>query len=271
MKKLLLLFIAFTIISTPAMAESVYDRVMRTGTIECGYFVEPPFTVRNEATGEFSGLTVDLIELIAKDLNLKVKWKEQISFATFPEDLNNNKYDMVCGSVFVLPRGGRMDYTNAYVYVSMLGYVRPENTMFDKPFQEVDWSKVSISGLDGEGATTAAQKLLPEAKMKILPQLSNISEMLLVVATGKADIGFVLPSVFKDFNNFNPGKLRKAGLDRPLSSYDVSFGIARGQEEFKALMNNALRQLTVSGELRALFEKHDSEGFFDYPIVSKGH
>lgn len=199
-------------LTSQAQAESVYERVMRTRTIECGYFVEPPFTVRNEATGEFSGLSVDLINLIAKDLNLKVKWKEKISFATFPEDLNNNKYDMVCGSIFVLPRAGRMDYTNAYSYVSMLGYVRPDNNNFDKPFKDIDWSKVSISGLDGEGATTAAQKLLPEAKMQVLPQLSNISEMLLVVATGKADIGFVLPSVFEDFNKANPKKLRKAKL-----------------------------------------------------------
>ena len=85
---MLRLFTIFVLLlTTPAFAEkeSVYDRVMRTGVIECGYFVEPPFTIRNEATGEFSGIAVDLIELIARDLNLKVEWKEQISFATFPD------------------------------------------------------------------------------------------------------------------------------------------------------------------------------------------
>ena len=72
----------------PAYAESVYDRVMKKGEIRCGYFVEAPFTFRDEATGEFSGIAVDLAELIAKDLNLKLKWQEQISFASFGLDLN---------------------------------------------------------------------------------------------------------------------------------------------------------------------------------------
>ncbi len=269
--KIFLSAILIIVVSLPALAadDSVYNRVMEKRTIDCGYFVEPPFTLKDEATSEYSGLAVDLTKMIAKELDLKVNWKEQISFATFPEDLNANKYDMVCGSIFALPRAGRMDYTSPYAYVSMVGYVRPDNEKLDKAFNDVDWSDVTIVGLDGEGATTAAQKLLPEAKMQVLPQLSNISEMLLTVASGKADVAFVLPSVFEDFNKANPGKLRKAKLDKPLYSYAVGFGIAKGQEEYKALINNVLRQYTVSGELKSLFEKHDPDGFFEYPTVAK--
>lgn len=243
--------------------ETVYERVMRTGKIRCGYFVEPPFTLKNESTGKFSGLSVELVTMIAKDLNLKVEWAEQISFATMPQDLNNNRYDMVCGSVFVLPRSGQMNYTTPYAYVSMLGYVAPDNTAFDKSFSEVDWNKVTIAGLDGEGATTAAQKILPEAKMNILPQLSSISEMLMLVASNKADIGFVLPSVFENFNKNNPNKLRKANLDKPLYSYAVGFGVALNQPAFKTMINNALLQLNTSGELDTLFDKHDPKKHFN--------
>ncbi len=245
--------------------ESVYDRVTRTGKIRCGYFVEAPFTIKNENTGEFSGLSVDLAKLLAKELNLELEWAGEISFATITEDLNNNRYDMICGSVFVLPRAGVMDYTNPYAHVSVQGYVRPDNTNFDKSFDDVSWKNVKIAGLDGEGATTAAQKLLPQAQLEILPQLSSISEMLMLVSTGKADIGFVMPSVFEEFNKNNPNKLRKAELNKPLYTYAMSFGIARGQEEFKAMMNNALLQASVSGELGALFQKYDPNGFFKQP------
>ncbi|GEM_PF-7066169 len=265
------LIVLLTIFSFPAIAadKDVYDRVMKTGVIECGYFIEPPFTMKDEATGEYSGISVELIEQIAKDLGLKVKWKEQISFATFPQDLNNNRYDMVCGSIFVMPRAGAIDYTKAYSYASMYGYVKPEDTAFDKKFKDIDWSKVTIAGLDGEGATGAAQKLLPQARMNVLPQLSNISEMLLTVATGKSDIGFVLPSVFDDFNKANPNKLKKASLDKPLYTYEVTFGIAREQDAFKSMINNGIRQLSTSGELASIFEKYDPKHYFDYPQINK--
>ena len=93
--------------------------------------------------------------------------------------------------------------------------------------------------------------------------------MLLTVSTGKSDIGFVLPSVFEDFDSANPGKLRKANLDKPLYTYEVSFGIAREQEAFKTLINNGLRQLQTSGELSVIFDKYDPRHHFNYPKTAK--
>ncbi|MCF8495052.1 MAG: transporter substrate-binding domain-containing protein [Alphaproteobacteria bacterium] len=248
-------------------AKSVYQKVLQSGVIRCGYFIEPPFTLHDENTGAFSGLSVDLIETIAKELGLKVEWAEQVSFATFPQDLKNRRFDMVCSSVFTLPRAGQMDYTTPYAYVPVNGYVKTDNTKFDMSFESVDWKSVKVAGLDGEGATVAAQKLLPEAHMDILPQNASISEMLLQVSTGKSDIGFVLPTVFEAFEKANPGILRKATLDKPLYTYAVSFGIAPEQPAFKALIDNVMRQLTVSGELENMFKKHDPKGDFKRPLA----
>ena len=125
---------------------------------------------------------------------------------------------------------------------------------------------MTIAGLDGEGATTAAQKLLPQAKMNILPQLTSISEMLLQVSVGKSDIAFVLPSVFEDFNRGNPGKLRLAKLDRPLYTYAVGFGISAEEPAFKALLSNAIKQLNASGELAQMIKTYDPDGrWFNVP------
>lgn len=266
--KHLILFCLLLFVSLPAAAqqkETAYDRVMRTHTMRCGYFIEPPFTARDENTGHMSGIAVDLAETMARELDIKIQWSEQISFATFPEDLQNGRYDAVCGSVFTLPRAGVMDYTTPYAFVPVYGFVKPANQSLDQSFAAVDWSKVTIAGLDGEGATTAARKMLPQAKFTILPQLSNISEMLMLVTTGKADIAFVLPSVFADFDKTNPGALRQAKLDKPLYTYAVAFGIPRGQMEFKFMLDNTMTQLIASGELAAIHKKYDPAGLFRQP------
>ena len=243
--------------------QSVYGRVMASKTIRCGYFIEPPFTMQDPNTGEFSGLSVDLVNAIAEELNLQVEWAEEISFATFPQDLKNNRYDMVCGSIFIMPRAGQMDYSQAYAHVPIQGYVREGDARFDRGFSDIKWNNIKISGLDGEGATTAVQKILPQTQLDILPQLSNISEMLLTVETGKTDIGFVLPTVYSDYNKSNPNRLRPAKLNKPLYTYAVSFGLARGQFEFKNMIDNIITQLHVSGELEALLDKHDPSKLFN--------
>ncbi len=248
-----------------AEKQTIYDRVMDTRTIRCGYFIEPPFTLQDPNTGEFSGLSVDLVNMIAGELGLKVEWTEQISFATFAQDLKNQRYDMVCGSVFIMARAGQMDYSQPYTHVPIHGYVRADDTRFDHDFSDIDWQETKISALDGEGATTAVQKILPEAQLQTLPALSNIAEMLLTVETGKTDIGFVLPSVYADYNKNNPGKLREAKLGKPLYTYAVSFGIAQGEHDFKAMINNMIEQLQVSGELETLIDKHDPEKLFGRP------
>jgi ABC-type amino acid transport substrate-binding protein len=271
--KRLILFCAVLFVSLPAVAqqkESAYDRVMRTHTMRCGYFIEPPFTIRDENTGHMRGIAVDLAEAIAKELDIKIVWSEQISFGTFPQDLQSGRYDAVCGSVFTLPRAGVIDYMTPYAFVPVYGYTKPANQTFDKPFAAIDWSKVTIAGLDGEGATMAARKMLPQAKFTILPQLSNISEMLMLTGTGKADIAFVLPSVFADFDKTNPGVLRRANLDRPLYVYAVAFGIPRGQMEFKSMLDNTMTQLTASGELAAIHKKYDPTGVFRQPTYFPG-
>jgi hypothetical protein len=70
-----------------------------------------------------------------------------------------------------------MDYTNAYTYVSMYGYVRPDNTAFDKPFDDVDWSQVSISGLDGgKIIESGPPAILKKPKSKRLKQFVSVVE-----------------------------------------------------------------------------------------------
>ena len=255
--------------AAPAVAqakeESVYDRVMRTRTLRCGYFIEAPFTRVDANTGARSGIAHDLAEKLGKELGLKVEWTQEVNFATLAEDLSSGRYDAVCASVFVLPRSGRTDYTRPYTYVPVHGYVRTSDARFDKPFNTIDWSQARIGGLDGEGATTAAQKLLPQARFDILPQSSQISDMLAAVAAGKTDIGFVLPSVYQSFSKGNPNVLKEAALDRPLYTYAVAFALPAGQPAFKDMLDNVILQLTVSGELQAIIGQYDPGDLFIRP------
>ena len=265
MKFLFTLFIAFILNSNLAHADAVLDRVLKSKTLRCGFFVEAPFTIYNPNTGAFSGLSVELAEMIAKDLGFKLEWSEEIAFDTFGQDMQNGRYDMVCAGIFTLPRAASMFYSMPYAYAPVHGYVVKGNTNFDKDFESIDWKDIKVSGIDGEGATAAVERLIPETELVTLPQRSTTAEMLLQVQTKKTDIGFVLPTVFEEYNKNNPGKLKQAEPGKPLYQYAVGFATPRSAHDFRQIINQQLQQYIASGELHELAAKYDPKGLFKYP------
>lgn len=253
---------SITTTSDSSEKSSVYSDVLKRGSIRCGYFEEAPFTIKDLKTGKMYGIAVELMEMIGKDLGLKVEWVESVNFGTLVQDLQNKRYDAICSSVFILPRGGQIDYTTPYTIVPVYGYVRPDDVRFDQELMSVDWTTMRIAGIDGEGATTIATKLLPNVQFMRLPQSSQIAEMLLSVVQKKADIGFTMPSVYAEFNKNNPDVLKQAQTPTPLYKFAVAFAVKPNEAAWKNTLDYMLRQYTVSGELARLMDKYDTEKYF---------
>lgn len=255
--------------SNPAQAtrttETAYERVMRTGTLRCGYFEEPPFTLIDPNSGKKSGIAVDLVEKAASELGLKVEWVSGFTFGTITEDIRNNRFDAVCASLFTLPRTGKMDSTIPYAYVPVYAYTQEGRTEFDDKLDQLDWSKVSIAGIDGEGSTTVAHHKFPNAKFVILSHNAQISEMLTSVANKKADMAFVMPTIFKNFDLNNPHMLRKIVTKEPIYVFNVGFGIKPGEMALKNMLDMEFRNLIADGFLVSLFKKYDPDGLLFRP------
>ncbi|MDX2027855.1 MAG: transporter substrate-binding domain-containing protein [Alphaproteobacteria bacterium] len=248
-----------------ARKTSVYEKVISSGTLRCGYFEEAPFTFIDPNTGKKSGIAIELAEKIASELGLKVEWTTAVNFGALVDDLTNNKYDAICASLFSLPRGGRIDYTAPYAYVPVYAYTQAGRAEFDNKLEQLDWSKISVAGLDGEGGTTAARKKLPEAKFVLLPQNMQIADMLTSVADKKADMAFVMPTVFKNFDKNNPGKLTKVAADKPFHVFTVTFGIKSGEPALKNMLDFMMRNLAAEGYVEGLFRKYDPDNLLFQP------
>lgn len=256
---LTLICISSTMAFAASEKESIYDRVMRTGTLRCGYFAENPFTIIDPNTNKKTGIAVEVAKAVTQQLGLKLEWVEEVNFGTLVTDLQNGRYDAICGSAFNIPRAGKTDYTTPYIYVPTYGYVRPDEKRFDKTLEAVNKTGVTISILDGEGSSAIASRLYPQAKQYSLPQTAEISQMLLAVADKKADIGFVLPSVFEQFDKANPGKLRQVASKSPLYVFSVSFAIRPGEQEFKNMLDIMIKQMVVSGEMDRIIDKYETK------------
>lgn len=58
--------------------ESVYDRVMRTGTIRCGYLAWKDFIDIDPNTGAMTGIIHDYMDALSRNLGLKLEWTAEV-------------------------------------------------------------------------------------------------------------------------------------------------------------------------------------------------
>ncbi|MFY9287600.1 MAG: transporter substrate-binding domain-containing protein [Alphaproteobacteria bacterium] len=245
--------------------QSVYERVINSGILRCGYFPEAPFTIIDPNTGKKSGIAVEIAEKIADELNVKIEWVSAENFGALTEDLRNGRYDAICASTFNMPRAGRIDYTIPYAYVPVFAYTQKGRQDFDGKLDQLDWSKIYLAAIDGEGPTIAAQKRMPDAKFVVLPPASQLAELLTTVVDKKADMAFVIPSIFKQFDHYNPGKLQKVATDKPFYVFNVGFGLKPEEAGLKNVFDFIIRNMMTNGQLEALFKKYDPDGLLFQP------
>ena len=192
-----------------AKKETAYERVTRTGVLRCGYATWPPNVMKDPNTGKVSGIIPDLIEYAAKSVNLKVEWVQEVSWATYPEDLKNGRYDAMCAGAWAVKETANLTaYTRPVFYNPVYAYVRVSDKRFDEGFEKLNDPQFTISGIDGAMNSIIAVNDFPKAKLNDFPQMSEPSTALMDVMYGKSDITFVEGSLFMEFDKQNPGKLR---------------------------------------------------------------
>jgi len=239
-----------------AQKETAFERVMRTKTLRCGYFIEGPLTMKDPKTGKLHGIVVDLTESLAKDWGLKVDWAEEINASTMIEGLNTSRYDALCASIWqITSRTNLIDHSKPYVYTPIGAYVRKDDNRFSEDLSEVNNPNTTIVGIDGDGAFILAKKRFPKAKIKLLPQFSSHAEMLLNIDQGKGDIAFSILPMFTGYDEANPGKLKNITIEKPFYAMGNSFAFKKGEYDLKAMFDTAIDTYIQSGELKDIVNK----------------
>lgn len=253
----LLLFVG---LSFPALAtdkESAYDRVMRTGTIKCGYFLYPPVLMKDPNSGKFSGIFYDYIEALAKNLSLKVDWAEEIGLADYPAALESGRIDAYCAGTWI--RGSRArvhDYIEPLYYLPLYVYVRKDDHRFDKNPHILNDPQYTLAILEGGATETVRQELFERSKAYTLSQLTSPAELFMSLAESKADALIYDPFQFQNYDKNNPGILRQASQEK-IKIFPNAIAIARGQEELRRMLSLTTQEMHLSGQIGEIIDRYE--------------
>jgi ABC-type amino acid transport substrate-binding protein len=263
MKTFILTILLTLLTFSPAFAgekakESTYDRVMRTGTIRCGYVVYPPNMIKDVNTGEISGIAPAIIEKIAAGLSLKVEWAEEVGTASMIEGLKTKRYDMVCNTTWAsIARTREVAYSKPAYYIAVNAISRIDDKRFDNNLKNIDDAAVKIATIDGSVYTLIAQSQFPKATLVSYPDLTDPLSPMMDVMMKKADIAFTEDYTMKAFMDKNSGKLQKVASDKPVQLFHASF-MAKGDEfRFIRMIDDSLSILLDNGDIDKILDQYE--------------
>lgn len=254
--------------SAAVVSESAFDRVMRTGTIRCGYFSWPPYVMRDPNTGKLTGANVDYLEGIASELGWKVDWALEVSPGDAITALNTDKVDMMCGTLW--PDGARvknLTLTIPSFYTAIFAFVRDDDMRFDGNLAAFNDASVTLAAMDGDVTYSVATHDFPAAKVYSIPQSGDGASLMTAVTTGKADALFVGRAEVEAFNASNTTKLREVQGVPPAYVFAESYALRQGEFQFKNTLDAIMLRYNNNGFAQRILKKYNMDGGY-YPAIT---
>ena len=129
----------------PGLVENI-DRLKK---IRAGYGVFPPYTIEDPKTGKVSGISVDIVNEMGRELGVPVEWKK-FNWNTMKADLDRGEFDLLADAVFMTPaRGREMAFTEPYAFLPIgIGVVKKGDNRFSQ-FDQINDARYRVAV--GEG------------------------------------------------------------------------------------------------------------------------
>lgn len=253
-----LLLVCLILGTGPARADSLCDRVLKNGKLRAAYVEWYPLLIRDPNTKKISGIGYEVLELAAKRLGLKLEITEAVTWGTMIEGLKTNRYDIIACPVWAnSTRARAADFSRSICYSQICAFTKYGDKRIDSSLKQLNGDKYKIACVDGEMAEMIAKADFPTVKRLALPQMAPISDILLSVSTGKADITFTEPLFAYDFLKHNAKSVQNITENKPLRVFPNVYMFKMGEPDFKAMLNTTIDEIANSGDLDRIISKYE--------------
>ena len=256
-----LLFFSITNSSAPpsSLHQSTYERVASSGKLRCGYILWPLTVEKDPNTGKLSGAYHEFVEKIAAEMGIKVEWTLEVPFADMFEALNSERVDAICAGIWPSEkRALHGEFTQPIAYQIVHAYARADDHRFDANLNFMNQAEVRIATIDGEMSQTIRARSAAQSTEYSMPKDTDGAQLLLSVASGKADLTFTEKGSAETYLRSNPNSIRIVSKD-PLSAHGVTMVLRKGEHEFKSAIDVATQALLLNGEIERILNSYDPD------------
>ena len=250
------LALALTLSAVSAHASETLDRIKSSGELRVGTGIYPPYTIQNP-DGSITGLEAELLELLAKDLGVKLVYIP-VGWDIIAAGVGTGKYDMTTGLLVSDERLKVVDYAKTPLYtVGQVWMVKADNPKNLQTLDDLNKSDVNIIVTTGGYEDAATAKVLPNATVKRVPGIT-LAQQVIEVVSGRADACPVETPLntalykeeYGDQIRFVPD------VDHPAVEVPSSWTLTKGDTEFQAYLTAFIDKVIADGTMANLKAKY---------------
>jgi ABC-type amino acid transport substrate-binding protein len=258
------------------------DRVRQTATLKLGYYVDAaPFSYKDEA-GKPAGYAISLCQQIATDLKTEMGLAHLdvefvlVGAADRFEAIRQGKVDLLCGpSVETLSRRKQVSFSipifpagiAALIRTDAPAQIRDVLSGREPPYRPLWRASMGLAlqhrTFSAVSNTTALSWLTSKRdqfkiEAKVVPVESH-DQGVRRVLDRTSDVLFGERSILLEAKQRNPAGKDLLVLDRIFTYEPLAIALARGNEDFRLLVDQSLSRLSRSGETQNLYKRFFGE------------
>jgi ABC-type amino acid transport substrate-binding protein len=245
---------------------SVMDRIMSEKKFKIGYIPSPPSIIKDPASGETRGFSVDAMRYICSALKVEPVLVET-TWANFVSGLNSNQFDLcIAGTFATIVRAGAVQFTKPIWYLGYSAVVKKDDTRFSKP-SDLNREGIRIALIQGGASVEYAKENWPKAE-HVLLATGNLTAPFVEVAAGRVDVGVEDAWQAHRFTEAQPGVVDLFGKE-PYNVLPINWSVKRGNQDLVEFMNIAIDFLMTTGRWEKMAEPYGPSGrYFVKPQLS---
>src|SRR5262249_30977952 len=125
---------------------------------------------------------------------------------------------------------------------------------------DLDRANISFAGIEGDSSYIFPHMLVPHAKIKSLPALSETAQLFQEVKYGKEDLLMVEGAPGMLAMKANPGVFKILPIEDDLPTYAAQIAFSKKDSELRDTVNEAIRFMKLNRQFEPLLQKYDPAG-----------
>jgi ABC-type amino acid transport substrate-binding protein len=249
----LLVALALQFVPTGAKAQSTLDEIKQRGELRvAGVLYRPLISPR--PNGEYVGIDVELMKLMAADLGVKLNIINS-EWATAVAGIGAKKWDIVPALCITDKRKEVIDFSESYITIGATVTALKNNPKHLTTIESFNKPEVVFAVPTGSWSESVAREVAPKATMKGFAQ-STSADLIQEVVAGRAD-AVILDTPIQTtvaLAAFGDKLLILPGHNKPLDvrACKVGYGYRKGDTKMRAYMDAFVSKMRSSGKLDAL-------------------
>ena len=225
--------------------------LMTDGTLVVGMNLQYKPQMFLDEDGKPSGYDVDLLNLLADDMGVKLDI-QNLGFNGLIPGLQAKQFDMVSvGLGATDERKKVISFSNGYVpYATILAV--PVGSTLDATVDAYNQPGIVITALQGSTSEQLVKDTFPLATVTSFP---DQNAALLEVSSGRANAVVIEDYILAEYDRTNPDLLEPLALDKPLSLYYGTWGVQKDNTVLQDTLNTFLCKIQKDGTLADLYTK----------------